>query len=162
MGARFLVTWSRGVAPKTRGPGNASNPATPPECRTYQSGNKCDTLAGSYTFPGVLFPGVIGTSCLDTQLNSDDPSGASPLRDRQAVAVGLGSFDRIAHRQRLSLLYLKAQMRHPCATSKKDGTTLTRSPNLKNLFNEINASDKQNLYLTSPTGGLYYTLLLVT
>lgn len=45
---------------------------------------------------------------------------------------------------------------------KKDGTTLTRSPNLKNLFNEINASDKQNLYLTSPTGGLYYTLLLVT
>ena len=48
----------------------------------------------------------------------------------------------------------------PCATrDKKDGTTLTRSPNRKNLFNEINASDKQNLYLTSPTGGLYYTLL---
>ena len=50
----------------------------------------------------------------------------------------------------------------PLRHDKKDGTTLTRSPNLKNLFNEINASDKQNLYLTSPTGGLYYTLLLVT
>ena len=95
-------------------------------------------------------------------LNSEDPSGASPQRDRQAVAVGLGSVDRIAQRQGLSLLYFKAQMRHPCGTTKKDGTTLTRSPNLKNLFNEINASDKQNLYLTSPTGGLYYTLLLVT
>ena len=122
----------------------------------------CDTLAGSYIFTGVLFPGVLGTLCLDTRLNSDDPSGASPLRDRQAVAVGLGSVDRIVQRQGLSLLCFKAQMRHPCGTTKKDGTTLTRSPNLKNLFNEINASDKQNLYLTSPTGGLYYTLLLVT
>ena len=37
---------SRGVAPKTRGLGNASNPATPPGCRTYQSVNQCDTLRG--------------------------------------------------------------------------------------------------------------------
>ena len=48
------------------------------------------------------------------QLNSEDPSGASPLRDRQAVAAGLGSVDRIAQRQGLSLLYFKGQMRHPC------------------------------------------------
>ncbi len=113
----------------------------------------CDTLAGSYIFTGVLFPAVFGTSSLDTRLNSDDPSGASPLRDRQAVAVGLGSVDRIVQRQGLSLLCFKAQMRHPCGTTKKDGTTLTRSPNLKNLFNEINASDKQNLYLTDGQSG---------
>ena len=66
-GARFLATWSRGVAPKTRGSGIASDPATPLGCRTYQSGNKCDTLAGSYIFTGVLFPAVFGTSCLDTR-----------------------------------------------------------------------------------------------
>ena len=33
-GARFLDTWSRGVAPKTRGSGIASDPATPLGCRT--------------------------------------------------------------------------------------------------------------------------------
>ena len=38
---------SRGVAPKTRGPGNASNPATPPGCRTHCQTGECDTLAGS-------------------------------------------------------------------------------------------------------------------
>ncbi|WP_211204668.1 hypothetical protein, partial [Porphyromonas bennonis] len=65
-------------------------------------------MAGSYIFTGFLFPAVFDTSCLDTRLNSDDPSGASPLRDRQAVAVGLGSVDRIAQRQGLSLLYFKA------------------------------------------------------
>ena len=26
---------------------------------------ECDTLAGSYIFPGILFPTVFGTSCLD-------------------------------------------------------------------------------------------------
>ena len=27
--------------------------------------DKCDTLAGSYIFYAVFFPGVFGTSCLD-------------------------------------------------------------------------------------------------
>ena len=66
-GARFLATWSRGVAPKTRGSGIASDPATPLGCRTDQSGNKCDTLAGSDIIPEVILPGVFGTSCLDTR-----------------------------------------------------------------------------------------------
>jgi len=117
---------------------------------------------GRIFLSGSSFPRSLVLRASTRNLNSDDPSGASPMRDPQAVPVGLGSVDRIAQRQGLSLLYFKAQMRHPCDTTKKDGTTLTRSPNLKNLFNEINASDKQNLYLTSPTGGLYYTLLRVT
>ena len=117
---------------------------------------------GRISLSGSSFPRSSALRASTRVLNCDDPSGASPMRDRQAVPVGLGSVDRIAQRQGLSLLYFKAQMRHPCVMAKKDGTTLTRSPNLKNLFNEINASDKQNLYLTSPTGGLYYTLLRVT
>ena len=66
-GARFLATWSRGVAPMTRGPGIASNPSTPPGCRTDCLTGKCDTLAGSEIIPEVVFPGVFGTSCLDTR-----------------------------------------------------------------------------------------------
>ena len=31
-----------------------------------ESGNQCDTLAGSYTLNASSFPGVFGTSCLDT------------------------------------------------------------------------------------------------
>ena len=66
-GCPLLSHRSRGVAPKTRGQGNTSNPATPPGCRTYQSGNKCDALAGSYIFTEVFIPGVFGTTCLDTR-----------------------------------------------------------------------------------------------
>ena len=61
----FLATWSRGVAPKTRGPDNASSPATP---------------------PGSSFPGSSALSASTLGLNSDDPSGASPLRHRQLGA----------------------------------------------------------------------------
>ena len=88
----FLVTWSRDVAPMTRGPGNASNPATPPGCRTYQSGNKCDTLAGSYIFTGVLFPAVFGTSCLDTRakqrrsLRGFAPAGSAGGSSRAGIS----------------------------------------------------------------------------
>ena len=56
--------------------------------------------------------GLPGSSALRAStpgLKSDDPSGASPLRDRHAVAAGLGSVDRIAQRQGLSLLCFKAQ-----------------------------------------------------
>ena len=66
-GTRFLATWSRGVAPMTRGPGIASNPSTPPGCRTDYLTGKCDTLAGSNIIPEVVFSGVFGTSCLDTR-----------------------------------------------------------------------------------------------
>ena len=61
------------------------------------------------------FPGSSALSASTPGLKSDDPSGASSLRDRQMVAAGLGSVDRIAQRQGLSLLCFKAQMRHPCA-----------------------------------------------
>ena len=45
--------------------------------------------------------------------------------------------------------------------AQKEGTTLTRSPARKNLFNEINASDKQNLYPIGLARRPYYTLLLL-
>ena len=58
------------------------------------------------------FPGSSALRASTPSLKSDDPSGASPLRDRQMVAAGLGSVDGIAQRQGLSLLCFKAQMRH--------------------------------------------------
>ena len=61
----------------------------------------------------LRFPGSSALRASTPGLKSDDPSGASPLRDRHAVAAGLGSVDRIAQRQGLSLLCFKAQMRHP-------------------------------------------------
>ena len=69
---------------------------------------------GRISLSGSSFPRSSALRASTRGLNSEDPSGASPLRDRQAVAVGLGSVDRIAQRQGLSLLYFKAQMRHPC------------------------------------------------
>ena len=70
---------------------------------------------GRISLPGSSFPGSSALRASTPGLKSDDPSGTSPLRDRQAGAVGLGSADRIAQRQGLSLLYFKAQMRHPCS-----------------------------------------------
>ena len=58
-------------------------------------------------------PGSSALRASTPGLNSDDPSGASPLRDRHAVAAGLGSVDRIAQLQGLSLLRFEAQIRHP-------------------------------------------------
>ena len=66
------------------------------------------------------------------QLNSEDPSGASPLRDRQAGAVGLGSVDRIAQRQGLSLLYFKAQMRQPWSVTRMLFTVLKKNRSFVN------------------------------
>ena len=97
----------------TRGSGIASDPATPLGCRTDRLTDMCDTLAGSYNLNASPFPGVFGTSASTCGLKNDDPSGAQPRRDRQAVAAGLGSVDRIAQRQGLSLLCFKTQMRHP-------------------------------------------------
>ena len=91
-GCPFFSHRSRGVAPKTHGPGNASSPATPPGRRTYQSGNKCDTLAGSYIFTGVLFPAVFGTSCLDTRakqrrsLRGFAPAGSAGGSSRAGIS----------------------------------------------------------------------------
>ena len=45
-GARFLATWSRGVAPMTRGPGIAYDP-DPARVSQRGGAEKCDTLAGS-------------------------------------------------------------------------------------------------------------------
>ena len=112
-GARFLAPWSRGVAPTTRGSGIACDPATPLGCRTHCLTGKCDTLTGSYIFHGILFPGSSALRASTPGLKSDDPSGALPLRDRQAVAAGEGSVKGIAQRQGLSLHCFNAQMRHP-------------------------------------------------
>ena len=87
-GARFLAPWSRGVAPTTRGSGIACDPATPLGCRTHCLTGKCDTLTGSYIFHGILFPGSSALRASTPGLKSDDPSGASPLRDRQAGTSG--------------------------------------------------------------------------
>ena len=46
-GCSLLSHRSRGVAPMTRGSGNASIPATPLGCRTDRLTDMCDTLAGS-------------------------------------------------------------------------------------------------------------------
>lgn len=59
------------------------------------------------------FPGSSALRASTPGLKSDDPSGASPLRDRPTIAVGEESVDGIAQRQGLSLLSCKAQMRHP-------------------------------------------------
>ena len=68
------------------------------------------------------FPGSSALRASTPGLKSDDPSGASPLRDRQAVAAGPGSTDRIAQRQGLSLLCFKAQMRHPSGSPDRSDT----------------------------------------
>jgi|GEM_PF-3253207 len=76
------------------------------------------------------FPGSSALRASTPGLKSDDPFGASPLRDRHAVAAGLGSVDRIAQRQGISLLCFKAQMRHPCMTcSSLSGIPRQVSPN---------------------------------
>ena len=66
-GCPLLSHRSRGVAPMTRGSGIASDPATPLGCRTDRLTDMCDTLAGSYNLNASSFPGVFGTSCLDTR-----------------------------------------------------------------------------------------------
>ena len=71
---------------------------------------------GRISLSGSSFPGFSALRASTAGLKSDDPSGDLPLRDRQAVAVGLGSVNRIAQRQGLSLLCFKAQMRHPWET----------------------------------------------
>jgi len=75
---------SRGVAPKTRGPGNASNPATPPGCRTHCQTGMCDTLAGSLKALLGDPQGVEGVGkCLCTSVIREavtDAYGASTLR----------------------------------------------------------------------------------
>ena len=43
-------------------------PTTPSGCRSHQSVNQCDTLAGSYILFASSVPGVDGTSCLHTRL----------------------------------------------------------------------------------------------
>ena len=70
---------------------------TPPGCRTYQSVNQCDTLAGSRDL-AMPFPRVIGATPLDPGLKNGHPCrGASfpSLHDE------MNSF-------------CTAQMRHPC------------------------------------------------
>ncbi len=87
-GARCLARMSRGAAPKTPGYDGAL------------------TWRGRISFPRSSFPGSSALRASTPGLKSDDPSGASPLRDRQAVAAGRGSVSKIAQRQRLSLLLL--------------------------------------------------------
>ena len=38
-----------------------------PRGDAFELSDKCDTRAGSYISLGILFPGVFGTSCLDTR-----------------------------------------------------------------------------------------------
>ena len=55
---------------------------------------------GLISLSGSSFPGSSALRASTPGLKSDDPSGALPLRDRQAVAGGRGSVDRIAQRHR--------------------------------------------------------------
>ena len=55
---------------------------------------------GRISLSGSSFPGFSALRASTPGLKSDDPSGALPLRDRQAVAAGRGSVDRIAQRHR--------------------------------------------------------------
>ena len=110
-GARFLARASRrGVSPD-EDPGIARRgeiPTTPIGCRTCQPGNQCDTLTGSYTLYASRFPGSSALRASTPGLKSGDPSGASPLRDRQAVAAGRGSVNVITQRQGASPLPLSS------------------------------------------------------
>ncbi len=69
-------------------------PPTPPGCRTYQLGNQCDTLSGSYTLYAPSYPGSSALRASTPGLKAGDPSGASPLRDRQAGASPVGDAPR--------------------------------------------------------------------
>ena len=82
---------------------------------------------GRIFLSGSSFPRSLVLRASTRNLNSDDPSGASPMRDPQAVPVGLGSVDRIAQRQGLSLLYFKAQMRHPWSVTRMLFTVLKKN-----------------------------------
>ena len=88
-GARFLATWSRGVAPMTRGPGIASNrdPARVSH-RLPDSLISATPWRGRISFPSSSFPESSGLRPSTSGLKTGDPSGASPLRDRQAGALG--------------------------------------------------------------------------
>ena len=87
-GARRLARMSRGAAPKT--PGYQRVPLTPrPRHGVALIAGMCDTLAGSISFPASSFPGSSALRASTPGLKSDDPSGASPLRDRQARGAPL-------------------------------------------------------------------------
>ena len=70
---------------------------------------ECDTLSGSYLIMMInRFPGSSALRASTPGLKSGDPSGASPLRDRQAVAAGRGSVNVITQRQEASPLPLSS------------------------------------------------------
>ena len=60
VGARFLATGRRGAAPMTRGPVVASNPATPPGCRTDCRSVSATPWRGRIYKAYLRRPGVIG------------------------------------------------------------------------------------------------------
>ena len=93
------------------------------------------------SLPRSSFPQSSALRASTCGLKSDDPSGASPLRDRQAVAAGEGSVNRIAQRQGVSLLCFKTQMRHP---------RLVRPSGFSDLSGNRFAPDRVGSYPSGP------------
>ena len=85
VGARFLATWSRGVAPKTRGSAIVCYPTTPLGCRTgCLTPRLVRHPGGVENLSRLPLPRSSALRASTRGLKNDDPYGAPPLRDRQA------------------------------------------------------------------------------
>ena len=76
---RFLATGRAATAAMTCGQIDLLT-STPPGCRTYQSVNQCDTLAGSRDRLRYLIHGSSGLRPSDLWLGSWHPQGVPPRR----------------------------------------------------------------------------------
>ena len=76
---RFLATGRAATAAMTCGQTDLLT-STPPGCRTYQSVNQCDTLAGSRDRLRYLIHGSSGLRPSDLWLGSWHPQGVPPRR----------------------------------------------------------------------------------
>ena len=81
--------------PRDRSAGK--NPRDPARVSHWQAATQAVRHpSGVVYLSGSSFPGSSALRASTPGLKSDDPSGASPLRDRQAVAAGRGSVLGIA------------------------------------------------------------------
>ena len=91
-GARCLARWSRRGASPDEDPGidqRGKIPSTPPGCRTKEIRLSGRHPAGVVFIMKIYrFPGSSALRASTPGLKDDDPSGATPLRDRRSGSVG--------------------------------------------------------------------------
>ena len=84
-GRLVRATWSRGVAPKTRGSAIVCYPTTPLGCRTgCLTPRLVRHPGGVENLSRLPLPRSSALRASTRGLKNDDPYGAPPLRDRQA------------------------------------------------------------------------------